>query len=123
MSDFLKAADKQQHENSINLVARLVLMTRFGDLSHECSGGKHVEWRYGSLLEFVHDYFSCPPALGHERIKFEKSFNALNLQRIAGIEIWWTDNLADHLRMMDDDRAIAVFRHASFLEYQIHRYV
>jgi hypothetical protein len=43
MSDFLKAAEKQQHENSINLVARLVLMTKFGDLSHECSGGRHVE--------------------------------------------------------------------------------
>jgi hypothetical protein len=123
MSDFLKTADKPQHENSINLVARLVLMTKFGDLSHECSGGRHVEWSHGTLLEFVHDYFSCPPALGHERIKLEKSFNALNLQRIAGIEIWWTDNLADHLRMMDDDRAIAVFRHASFLEYQLHKYV
>jgi hypothetical protein len=119
MSDFLKAADKEQHENSINLVARLLLMIKFGDIPHECGGGRHIEWSHGSLVEFVHDYFSPPPACGHERIKLEKSFNALNLQRIAGIQIRWTDNLADHLRMMDDDKAVAVFHHASFLEYQL----
>jgi hypothetical protein len=27
--------------------------------------------------------------------------------------------LADHLRMMDDDKTVAVFHHASFLEYQL----
>ena len=95
MSDFLKPADKEQHENSINLVARLLLMIKFGDIPHECGGGRHIEWSHGSLLEFVHDYFSPPPACGHERIKLEKSFNALNLQRIAGIKfggrtIWLT---------------------------------
>jgi hypothetical protein len=123
MSDFLKAADNEQHDNSINLVARLLLMIKIGDIPHECGGGRHVEWSYGSLSQFVHDYFSHPPACGHERIKLEKSFNALNLQRIAGIEIRWTDNLADHLRMVDDDKAVAVFHHASFLEYQLHKYV
>ncbi|RDL37397.1 uncharacterized protein BP5553_04830 [Venustampulla echinocandica] len=119
MSSFLKVADKEQHETSINLVARLLLMIKFGDVPHECRGGRYLEWSYGSLPEFVHNYFSCPPARSHDRIKLEKSFSALNLQRIAGIEIWWTDNLADHLRMMDDDKAIAVFHHASFLDYQI----
>jgi hypothetical protein len=123
MSDFLKAADKEQHENSINLVARLLLMTKFGDIPHECGGGRHIEWSYGSLLESVHDYFSHPPACGHERMKLEKSFNTLSLQRMAGIEIRWTDNLADHLRMMGDDKAVAVFHHSSFLEYQLHTYV
>lgn len=121
MSDFLKAADKEQHENSINLVARLLFMIKFGDIPHECGGGRHIEWSHGSLVEFVHNYFSHPPACGHERIKLEKSFNALNLQRIAGIQISWTDNLADHLRMVDDDKAVAIFHHASFLEYQLHK--
>jgi hypothetical protein len=123
MSDFLRAADIEQHENSINLVARLLLMIKFGDVPHECGGGRHIEWSYGSLLEFVHDYFCGPPARSHELIKLEKSFNALNLERIAGIEIRWTDNLADHLRMMDDDKAVAIFHHVSFLEYQLHKYV
>jgi hypothetical protein len=168
MSDFLKAADEEQHENSINLVARLLLMIKFGDIPHECLGGRSVRWSSGTLSEFVHGYFSrhpahgppastppaysppattqpastppaysptattdpastapvsTPPACTHHHIKLEKQFNALNLQRIAGIRISWTDNLADHLRMMDGDKTVAVFYHASFLEYQKHRYV
>lgn len=118
MSDFLNATDKEQHENSINLVARVLLMIKFGDIPHECLGGRRLEWTHGTLLEFIHNYFCRPAALGHERIKLEKSFNALNVKRIGGIEIWWTDNLAEHLRMMDDDKAVAIFHHASFLECQ-----
>jgi hypothetical protein len=158
MSDFLKAADEEQHDNSINLVARLLLMIKFGDLPHECLGGRSVTWSSGTLSEFVHGYFfrspghnppaysplattspastppaysppaikdpaSTPPACTHRHIKLEKQFNALNLQRIAGIRISWTDNLTDHLRMMDDDKTVAVFYHASFLKYQKHKYV
>jgi hypothetical protein len=147
-SDFLKAADEEQHDNSINLVARLLLMMKFGDLPHECVGGRFVRWSSGTLSEFVHGYFSgppaytppayslstttapastpsafTPPACTHRHIKLEKQFNALNLHRIAGIRVSWTDNLADHLRMMDDDKTVAVFYHASFLEYQKHKYV
>lgn len=122
MSDFLKSADEWQHDNSINLVARLLLMTKFGNVSHECLGGRPIEWVDGSLPEFVHSYFSRPSVRGYDRIKLEKPFNALNLQRIAGIKIWWTDNLADHLRMRDDDKAVEIFCHASFLEYQLDRY-
>ncbi|KAH6672874.1 hypothetical protein B0J14DRAFT_512752 [Halenospora varia] len=119
LSTFLRDGDEEQHDNSINLVGRLLLMIKFGNITHECLGGKHIEWNNGSLSNFVHNYFSCPPARGHDRIKFEKSFNAVNLQRIGGIEIWWTDNLADHLRMTNDDKAVAVFHHASFLKYQL----
>jgi hypothetical protein len=163
MSDFLKAADKEQHDNSINLVARLLLMIKFGDLPDEYLGGRSVRWSSGTLSDFVHGYFSrppahippaysspaipqpastppdatppaysptattqpasTPPACTHRHIKLEKQFNALNLQRIGGIRISWTDNLADHLRMMDDDKTVAVFYHASFLEYQKQKYV
>ncbi|KAH8665148.1 hypothetical protein BGZ60DRAFT_470787 [Tricladium varicosporioides] len=118
LSTFLRDGDEEQHDNSINLVGRLLLMTKLGNIPHECLGGKHVIWDNGSLTEFVHNYFSCPLVVGNVRTKFEKSFNAVNLQRIAGIEIWWTDNLADHLRMSNDDKAVAIFHHVSFLKYQ-----
>ncbi|KAK0752898.1 hypothetical protein B0T18DRAFT_312886 [Schizothecium vesticola] len=81
-------------------------------------GGRHLEWRDGSLGDFVRVYFSPVPVLGHERIKFEKTFNALSLNRIAGLEIQWTDNLADHLRLVNDDQAVRVFHHATFLRNQ-----
>jgi hypothetical protein len=119
MSDVLKSADKTKHENSINLVARLILMIRIGYVPHEYSKGSYIDWEKGNLREFVHNHFAATPARGHDRIKLEKSFNALNVQRIGGIKIWWTDNLADHLRMMDDDKAVFIFHHASFLEHQL----
>jgi hypothetical protein len=37
---------------------------------------------------------------------------------MAGLEIVWTDNLADHLRLTDDDTKVHIFHHASFLEIQ-----
>lgn len=135
ISTFLRPADQEYHNNSINLVARLLLMIKFGELPHECLGGEPVEWSRGTLSEFIHELFSAgyhpdgnPPAYSsatcsHDHIKLEKQFNAINLQRIAGIQISWTDNLADHLRMMDDDKTVAVFYHASFLEYQLGKYV
>ena len=61
--------------------------------------------------------------LGSENVKLEKIFNAGNLGRIAGIEIEWTNNLADHLRVVDEDKKVAIFYHASFLECLVKRYV
>ena len=121
MTGVLKSANITQHDNSNNLVARLMLMIRIGGVPHEYSKGRYLEWEEGNLREFVHNYFAVPPTRNRDRIKLEKSFNALNVQRIGGIKIWWTDNLADHLRMMDDDKAVFIFHHASFLEHQLHK--
>jgi hypothetical protein len=119
MSDYLKSEDKDQLESSINLVARLLLMIRVGDVPQECS--RPLKWEEGNLGEFVHECFSTSPTRRNDRIKLEKSFNALNVQRIGGIKILWTDNLADHLKMMEDDTAVSVFHYASFLEHQSHK--
>jgi hypothetical protein len=50
-------------------------------------------------------------------VKLSKIFNACNLQRISGIRVAWTSNLADHLSMRDDDTRVVIFHHATFLEY------
>jgi hypothetical protein len=39
------------------------------------------------------------------------------------MEIEWADNLADHLRLTDGDKKVAIFHHASFLECQLKKYV
>jgi hypothetical protein len=52
-----------------------------------------------------------------ESVKLEKIFNARNLEHIAGIKVRWTSNLADHLRMRDDDTAVELFHYASFLRF------
>ena len=111
-------------ECSIDLVARLMLMMDVGGLQYGYSGRPHLTWTAGSLEEFVHDYFDDAQILDHKNVRLEATFTARNLGRIAGIQVEWTDNLADHLRMTDEnDRKVAIFHHASFLKQRQDRYV
>ncbi|KAI1078779.1 hypothetical protein F5B20DRAFT_591095 [Whalleya microplaca] len=103
-------------ENSIDLAASLLLMCDCGSWSHGFSGGIEIQWKRESLREFLTEYFGEPPVLDHDRIKLDKTFTARNFDRIAGIEIVWTDNMLDHLRLTDDDKKVHIFHHASFLE-------
>lgn len=61
--------------------------------------------------------FYAPPVLDPETTKLENNFTAINL-KLAGLEVVWTDNLIDHLRMSDDDTKVHIFHHAAFLECQ-----
>ncbi|KAI1083068.1 hypothetical protein F5B20DRAFT_528415 [Whalleya microplaca] len=102
--------------NSINLAARLLLMLKFGVVKHEAVPKGYLSWEKGALADFVRDYFSSNPVLSCDRVRLPKTFNAWSLESIAGIEVNFTDNLADHLRLVDDDSKVLVFHHASFLE-------
>jgi hypothetical protein len=113
-----KENEEEMLDNSIDLAARLLVMMDIGVFQFSYSGRPELVWKEGSLKCFVTDYFGQPQVLGYENIKLEKSFTAQNLGRIAGIEIEWTDNLADHLRMIDEDKRLGIFRHASFLKWQ-----
>jgi hypothetical protein len=118
LADPKPANENELLDSSINLTARLVSMMDIGVLQYGFSGRKELVWNQGSLKDFVNGYFNVPVVLGHD-VKLEKMFNAPNLGRIAGISIVWTDNLADHLRMIDDeDKKVAIFHHASFLKCQ-----
>ncbi|KAI1346407.1 hypothetical protein F5Y01DRAFT_319774 [Xylaria sp. FL0043] len=105
-------------ENTIDLAASLVVMCDCGISSHGFSGSTEIQWQHDSLGEFLAKYFGEKPILSHENIKLEKTFKARNFGRIAGLEIIWTDNLVDHLRLTDDDTKVHVFHHASFLQSQ-----
>jgi len=118
LAEMLPGGTADQHEQTLKLTTRLVTMMQIGTMPHELRGGRHIEWTGDALEDFVDTHFSDAPVLGHERIKFEKEFNALSLSRIAGLEVRWTDNLADHLRLVNDDRVVRVFHHATFLRSQ-----
>lgn len=106
-------------DNSIDLAASLLLMMSFCSFAYGFSGRSHLRWSHGSLEIFVAAYFDPGTAhLAKENVKMEKIFTARNLCRIAGLDIVWTDNLVDHLRLTDDDRRVHVFHHASFLHVQ-----
>lgn len=45
-----------------------------------------------------------------------QSFTAANLEKIAGIQVQWTSNLAGHLSLKDDEKKVMLFHQVSFLE-------
>lgn len=75
-------------------------------------------WVKGTLRDFVNSVFPPSTTLSDD-LKLEKLFNARNLERVAGIQVVWTSNIADHLQLEDDDTSVRIFSHASFLE--LHR--
>lgn len=111
------ANSEEMVDNSIDLAATLLLMASFCTYAYGFSGRNQLHWDGAeSLGHFMASYFEPGHTLQDSSIKLEKIFTARNLTRIAGLEIVWTDNLVDHLRLTDDDTRVHIFHHASFLE-------
>lgn len=110
-----QAATDEACKGTINLVARLVTMAMIGTLRYEISGQRHIEWNRGTLQECVSGWFSGP-VLDSDNIKLEKLFNAANLAMVAGLRIVWTNNIADHLSLQNNDQEVLIFHHATFLK-------
>ncbi|KAL8752396.1 MAG: hypothetical protein Q9199_005775 [Rusavskia elegans] len=64
----------------------------------------------------INTVFSPPSFL--DTVKLPQSFTAANLEKIGGIQVLWTDNLADHLLLRDDDTKVMLFHHVSALRLQ-----
>lgn len=116
---------RRARDGSIDLAARLMLMMDIGNVVHAVTGRKALRWDKGSLREWLERYFDLDAStrLGDERVKLEKGFHVRNLERIAGLQVVFTDNLADHLRLSNDDKVVEIFHQVSFLEYQRHEFV
>ncbi|KAM7190205.1 hypothetical protein V8F20_009827 [Naviculisporaceae sp. PSN 640] len=106
----------EQCEASINLAARLLLMLRFGVVKFEPLPRRYLVWNEGTLKDAVDRHFSRRCVLSCDRVKLPKAFNAWSIETIGGIQIGFTDNLADHLLLVEDDTRVLIFHHVSFLE-------
>jgi hypothetical protein len=118
-----KGADQDESlDASINLAVRLLLMVKVGNIPNGFSGYRSLQWDQGTLRRFLLDQFPPHAAPLQERVRLEKVFTARNIERIAGIRLRWTNNLADHLRLFDseddDGLVVDIFHHASFLIMQ-----
>jgi hypothetical protein len=107
---------------AIDLAIRLWLMIDVGETLHCFTPGqKSLLWESGPLRDLIKAQFGPIANIKCTRIKLEKIFTARNLERIAGLRIVWTSNLADHLRLVhdytSDDAGIKIFHHVSFLEH------
>ena len=101
-------------ENALNWATRLVTVVDVGELKCAFSHRRPLLWEHGSLPQFLSGLFT-PTKLTAGHVRLETTFNALNLQRLAGIGIEWTSDLASHLSVRNDDTTLLLFHHASFL--------
>lgn len=114
----LSADDKNlMIKGSIRLATRVFSMVDTWQLPNTFSGLSLIEWDGGSLRDCLCDHFQAR-VNSYEKVKLDTTFNARNLERIAGIQILWTDNLAEHLRLVDEDRKVCIFHQISFLKWQ-----
>ena len=107
-------------EGSVRLVVRLFLMVDVGAPS------KYLMWG-PTFLPWSDDQVDVKTVLANHfvvsstdtgSLTFEEEFTAFNLYRFTGLEIQWTNNLANHLRLIENDRKLCVFHHATFLHHQ-----
>lgn len=130
MQDRLNENEREDSEEivdySLSLAVRILIMVPTGCFSPAgrsitLSGETKLSWNDGTLNDFIKKEFSVQRHL-QIPVKLEKTFNATNLEHIAGIEVRWTCNFADHLRMRDDDKTVEIFHYASFLRLHQNRY-
>ncbi|KAK0673143.1 hypothetical protein QBC41DRAFT_343220 [Cercophora samala] len=112
----ISSATDEECERSMDLAARLLTMLWIGVPKDQVMARRCLRWEQGTIRDFVSDFFKEAPKLSYERVRLPKSFNAWSISKIAGINISFTDNLADHLLLTDDDSTLLIFHHVSFLE-------
>jgi hypothetical protein len=102
----------------IFLAVRILTMIDVGALQHAVRLGQVPRvWNNGPLRDFVKSTFPNTKEVLDD-FKLERMFTARNLERVAGIQVIWTSNLADHLQLEDDDTSVRIFSHVCFLEVQ-----
>jgi len=107
-------------EGSVTLVARLISMITIGPRAYVQDDRTSIGWDddSSSLKELLaRRFLKCASTIS-EDIVFDEEFTANNLKRFAGLEIIWTDNLAEHLHLSSDRRRLSIFHHATFLRWQ-----
>lgn len=99
---------------SIDLAAGIWLTLYIGTLPNSLSPGTSVTWNDGPLSSTVHSLWSLSRL--SDSIKLPNTFHAANIEKIAGIEVEWTSNLVDHLRLEDGNTKVLIYHQLSYLE-------
>ncbi|SCO22669.1 uncharacterized protein FFE2_15406 [Fusarium fujikuroi] len=119
-------SDDDACQDTLNLVARLMLMIEVGSLE-KVSGFMHRTgprplplWDENSLDTLTDKVFPISPHQSCGGMTMTPEFSAWSLENVAGIKIEFTDNLADHLRLTNNNSQVYIFPHVAFLETQRH---
>jgi hypothetical protein len=112
--------EEQMLEGSVRLVSRLITMVDTGPIPYGTQGCPTVDWIDGAttLQGFLASYFQRCASEKAVSTRFSVGLTAYNLRQYTGINVVWTDNLADHLRLINDDKELCIFPHVTFLKSQ-----
>lgn len=91
-------------DNSIDWAAPLLTMMEIGAPYCVISSQQPFIWEKGTLRSFVADQVA-PGELSGTSVRLQKR----NLELLCNMRIVWTSNLADHLRLKDDDTVLIIF--------------
>jgi len=110
-------------EGSVRMVARLISMVDIGPIPYGIRVRTPIAWEDEnlSLKEFLSDHFK-ESFISAGKIKFDENFTALNLHRFTGLRVRPTNNLVDHLQLLENDTELCIFPHVTFLEEQQNRF-
>lgn len=107
---------KQMIDSSIVVAVRILSMVNVGYIPSEIPCRLDICWRDGSLANAIHSHFDTAPEHLDDNVILGQDFTARNIDRVSGIGIIWTDNLADHLRLVERDKKVCMFQHVPFLK-------
>ena len=83
-----------------------------GDISYD----EPIDWNdHISLSQLVRECFRSAPE-SQDIVKLPQTFTAAHLEKIGGIQVIWTSNLADHLLLKEDDTKLMLFHQISILK-------
>lgn len=118
LSATITQVPSEYREEVVYFAARLLVMINVGRFMSEAHTRRNVPWGSSSLSACVQEHFAEAPKMSCEGGKLPRAFNAWTIETVGGIRVKFTDNLADHLLLVEDDSAVLLFHHASFLECQ-----
>ena len=83
-----------------------------GDISYD----EPIQWEdHMSLIDLSRQCFPLVPEC-QDMVKLPQTFTAAHLEKIGGIQVIWTSNLADHLLLKEDDTKLMLFHQVSILK-------
>lgn len=104
--------------HTLDLALSLLLMVKFGPTIGEARPCHYPQWTSGCLKICLRSRFSREPTLDISGVRLSRDFNAWSLKAIGGMEIGFTDNLDDHLLLVEKAKGMKVLvsHQVSFLE-------
>lgn len=109
-------------ERIVNLVARLLIMVDVGQpaTNRMWTGRAYRLWKTGTIRDFTASIFPMQRENRDDEIRLDLDFNARNLDVIGGLKVELTNNLLDHLKVVDIEghTTVMVFHHVCFLKNQ-----